>query len=88
MTIKYQHLKAYFVKHFNKQILHGTLTSLSKKHSSAHHVEDKRKALHSHHVGLTEELFSLMRVIYRLSLRESIISVAWTDYGEVKHWIT
>ena len=27
----------------------------------------------------------LMRIIYRLSLREGIISVAWTDYGEVKH---
>ena len=80
--------KSIFLKHFNKQILHGTLTSLSKKHSSAYRVEDKRKVLLSHHLGLTEEMLPLMRIIYRLSLREGIISVAWTDYGEVKHWIT
>ena len=77
-----------FVKHFNEQILHGTLTSLSKKHSSAYRVEDKRKVLLSHHLGLTEDMLPLMRIIYRLSLREGIISVAWTIEGAVKHQIT
>ena len=66
-------------------MIHGTLTFLSKKHSSAYRVEDKGKALLSHHLGVTEEMLPLMRIIYRLSLREGIISVAWTDYGEVKH---
>ena len=75
--------KSIFVKHFNKQILHGTLTSLRKKHSSAHRVEDKGKAFLSHHLGLTEEMLPLIRIIYRLSLREGIIFVAWTNYGEV-----
>ena len=69
--------KSIFVKH-------GTLTSLSKKRSSAYCVEDKGKALLFHHLGLTEEMFPLMRIINRLSLREAIISVAWTDYGKVK----
>ena len=73
------------MKHFNKQILDGTFTSLSKKHSSAYRAKDKGKALLSHHLGLTEEMLPLMRIIYRLSLREGIISVAGTDYGEVKH---
>ena len=88
-TVENEHqisvFKSIFVKHFNKQILDGTLTSLSKKHSSAYRAEDKGKALHSHHLGLTEEMLPLMRIIYRLSLRKGIISVAWTDYGEVKH---
>ena len=66
-------------------VKHGTLTSLSKKRSCAYRVEDKGKAFLFHHLGLTEEMFPLMRIIYRLSLREAIISVAWTDYGEVKH---
>ena len=74
--------KIIFVKNFNKQILHGALTSLSKKHSIAYRVEDKRKVLLSHHLGLTEEMLSLMRIIYRMSLCEGIISVPWTDYGE------
>ena len=91
-TVENEHqisvLKRIFVKHFNTQILHGTLPSLSKKHSSAYRVEEKGKALLSHHLCLTEEVLLLMRILYRLSLRESIISVAWTDYGEVKHWIT
>ena len=77
--------KSIFLKHFNKQILHGTLTSLSKKRSSEYRVEDKGKALLSYHLGLTEEMLPLMRIIYRLSLREGIIFVAWTNYGEVKH---
>ena len=77
--------KSILVKHFNKQTFHGTLTSLRKKHSSAYRVEDKRKVLLSHHLGLTEEMLPLMRIIYRLSLREGIISVARTDYGEVKY---
>ena len=76
------------LKHFNEQILYGTLPSLSKKHSSAYRVEDKRKVLLSHHLGLTEEMLPLMRIIYRLSLREGIISVAWTDDRAVKHQIT
>ena len=80
--------KGIFVKHFNKQILHGTLTSLSMKHSNAYRVEDERKVLLSHHLGLTEEMLPLMRIMYRLSLREGIISVAWTDDGAVKHQIT
>ena len=80
--------KGIFVKHFNKQILHGTLTSLSKKHSNTYRAEDKRKVLLSHHLGLTEEMLPLMRVIYRLSLRAGIISVAWTDDRAVKHQIT
>ena len=80
--------KSVFLKHFNKQKLHGTLTSLRKKHSSAYRVEDERKVLLSHHLGLTEEILPLMRIIYRLSLREGIISVAWTDDGAVKHQIT
>ena len=77
--------KSILVKHFHKQILHGTLTSLRKKHSSAYRVDDKQKALLSHHLGVTEEMLPLMRIIYRLSLREGIISVRWTDYGEVKY---
>ena len=81
-------IQKHISKHFNKQIIHGTLTSLSKKHSSAYRVEDKRKVLLSHHLGLTEEMLPLMRIIYRLSLREGIISVAWTDDGAVKHQIT
>ena len=51
-----------FLKHFNKQIIHGTLTSLSKKHNSAYRVEDERKVLLSHHLGLTEEMLPLMRI--------------------------
>jgi len=66
--------KSIFVKHFNTQILHGTLTSLGKNRSSACRVEDKEKSLLSHHLGLTEEMLPLMRIIYRLSLREGIIS--------------
>ena len=65
-----------------------TLTSFTKKHSSKNRVEDKRKVLLSHHLGLTEEMLPLMRIIYGLSLREGIISVAWTDDGAVKHQIT
>ena len=75
--------KSILVKHFHKQILHGTLTSLRKKHSSAYRVDDKQKALLSHHLGLTEEMLPLMRIIYRLSLREGITSAGWTDYEEV-----
>ena len=55
-------------------MLHGTLISWSKKRSSAYHVEDKEKSLFSHHLGLTEDIVPLMRIIYRLSLREGIIS--------------
>ena len=43
--------KRILLKHFNKQILHGTSTFLSKKHSNAYRVEDKRKVLLSHHLA-------------------------------------
>ena len=42
----------------------------------------------SHHLGLTEEMLPLVRIIYTLTLREGIISVAWTDGRAVKHQIT
>ena len=77
--------KSILVKHFNKQTFHGTLTSLRMKQSSAYRVDDKQKVLLSYHLGVTEEMLPLMRIIYRLSLRERIISVRWTDYGEVKY---
>ena len=69
-------------------MFHGTLTSLSKKHSNTYRVEDKRKVLLSHHLGLTEEMLPLVRIIYTLTLREGIISVALTDGRAVKHQIT
>ena len=78
--------KSIFLKHFNKQILHGTLTSLRKKHSSAYRVKDKRRVLLAHHLGLTEEMLPLMRIIYRLSLREGIISVAWWCSSEAPNY--
>ena len=62
----------------NKKIS-NTLTSFTKKHSSKNCVEDKRKVLLSHHLELTEEMpLPLMQIIYTLSSREGIVSVAWT----------
>ena len=56
-----------------------TLTSFTKKHSSKNCVEDKRNVLLSYHLELTEERpLLLVQIIYTLSSRESIISVAWT----------
>ena len=78
--------KSIFLKHFNKQILHGTLTSLRKKHSSAYRVKDERRVLLAHHLGLTEEMLPLMRIIYRLSLREGIIAVAWWWSSEAPNY--
>ena len=68
--------KSIFVKHFNTQILHGTLTSLSKNRGSVCRVQDKEKSLLSHHLGLTEDMLALMRILNRLSLRDGIISFA------------
>ena len=43
--------------------MHGTLTSLSKKHSSAYRVEDNKETLLSHHLSLTKEMLPLMPII-------------------------
>ena len=79
-------LKKHILKTFQKQILHGTLTSLRKKHSSAYRVKDERRVLLAHHLGLTEEMLPLMRIIYRLSLREGIISVTWSWSSEAPNY--
>ena len=71
------HVRAHIL---NKQkIIQYTLTSFTKKHSSKNCGEEKRKVLLSHHLELTEERpLPLVQIIYTLSSREGIISVAWT----------